>query len=349
MGDTEKPIYLAPADQPVSVHELTARLFPAYTVDNGRVHLAGCRLEDRLFIRMGDSGQARTGVVITDESGRALEEELAGSLGMDHTVEWVRSPEMAPERLERTVRQSTELVRKKWGIHGALEARFLWCKYAEGKLRFTIGDRSADLPFSGWTRTLKAPPFVCPYSGVSSYHIAATDDGRIVAAESIRACAETGCRVLAGELVTCEATGQAVLPEQTQICPITERPVLRRVLATCSMCGQRVSPTVIQGGRCLGCRSTRSIAKDAAPLAAFLQQYKVLNSWSKWRISETSEVYILAASRWWKRLVLVIGKSDNHLRRAAVSKRFGSQFSEIEIHDLELPAAPQGGSANGVY
>ncbi len=343
MADTEKPIYLAPADQPVSVHELTARLFPAYTVDSGTVHLAGCRLEDRLFVRMGDSGQARTGALIADESGRAVEEEFASSLGMDKTVEWVRSPEMAPERLERTVRQSTDLVRTKWGISGALEARFLWCKYAEGKLRFTIGDRSADLPFSGWTRTLKAPPFVCPYSGVSSYHIAATDDGRIVAAESIRACAETGCRVLVGELVTCQATGQAVLPDQTRICPITERPVLQRVLATCSMCGQQVSPTVIQGDRCLACRSMRSIAKDAAPLAAFLQQNEILNSWPKWRISETSEVYILAGSRWWKRLVLVIDKNDNRLRRAAIGKRFGSQFSEIEINDLEVPAAPQDG------
>jgi hypothetical protein len=338
LASTEKTNYLAPADQPKSVHELTVRLFPPYTVDGGAVHLAGCRLEDRLFIRMGDSGQARAGALTTDESGQAVDDELVKSLGMDDTVEWDRPPEIAPDRLEETVRQSAECVRRKWGIAGELEARFIWCKYAEGKLRFTIGDRSADLPFSGWTRMLKAPPFVCPYSGVSSYHIAATDDGRIVAAESIRTCAETGRRVLAEELVTCDATGQAVLADQTRICPITQRPVLERVLETCSMCCERISPTVIQGGKCLACRSTQPIAKDAAPLAAFLEQHQNLNRWSKWRISETSEVCILVATGWWKRLVVVIGKNEGDLRRAAIGKRFGAEFSTVELKDLDSPA-----------
>lgn len=336
LSATEKPIHFAPADQPRSVHELTERLFPAYTVDGGAVHLAGCRLEDRLFIRMGDSGQARAGMLTMDDSGRAIDDELARSLGMDNTAVWDRPPEMPPDRLEEMVRGSTQCVRKKWGVTGELGALFIWCKYAEGKLRFTIGDLSADLPFSGWTRTLKAPPFICPYSGVSSFHIAATDDGRIVAAESIRTCAETGRRVLADELVTCEATGLLVVAEKTRICPVTERPVLERAMVTCSMCRQRVSPTAIQDGRCLACRSPRPIAKDEAPLALFLESHESLKRWSRWAISETAEVYVLLAAGWWKRLLLVVDKGDMEVRHAAMGHRFRDEFSAVSVDQIDM-------------
>jgi hypothetical protein len=332
---TETPIHHAPADQPGSVHELTQRLFPAYTVDDGAVHLAGCRLEDRLFLRMGDSGQARAGVLTMDDSGRSIDDGFARSLGMDQTVAWHRPPEMPPDQLEEIVRRSTECARQRWGVAGELDALFIWCKHAEGKLRFTIGDQSVDLPFAGWTRTLVAPPFVCPHSGVASFHIAATDDGRIVAAESIRVCAETGRRVLADELVICDATGQAVLAEQTRICPVTERPVLERALVTCSMCCQRVSPTAIQAGKCLACRSTRPIAKDETPLASFLKQHENLNRWSSWAVSETAEVYILVAAGWWRRLLVVIGKADMEVRHAAVGRRFRGEFSPVGAHEID--------------
>jgi hypothetical protein len=218
-----------------------------------------------------------------------------------------------------------------------LEAQFIWCKYAEGKLRFTIGEQSVDLPFSGWTRALSPPPFICPYSGVSSFHLAATDDGRIVAAESIRTCAETGHRVLANELVLCDATGQAVHVDQTRICPVAELPVLERAFATCSMCCQHVSPTVIQGGRCLACRSTRPIARDEAPLALFLKTHENLNRWSKWAVSETAEVYILIAAGWWKRLLLVVGKGDMEVRYAAMGQRLRGEFSAVDVHTIDLP------------
>ncbi len=337
MSGTVKPIHCAPADQPRSVRELTQRLFPAYTVDGGALHLAGCRLEDRLFLQTTGSGQARAAALTMDDSGRSVDDGFARSLGMDETVAWQRPPEMPPDRLEEIVRRSTECARQRWGVAGELDALCIWCKHAEGKLRFTIGDQSVDLPFAGWTRTLEAPPFVCPHSGVASFHIAATDDGRIVAAESIRACEETGRRVPADELVICDATGQAVLADQTRTCPVTERPVLERALVTCSMCCQPVSPTVIQAGRCLACRSTRPIAKDEAPLASFLAAHENLHRWSSWAVSETAEVYVLVAAGWWKRLLVVIGKADMEVRHAALGRRFRGEFSPVGIHEIDGP------------
>lgn len=334
MSSTEKQIYRAPADQPRSVHEITERLFPAYRVDGGAVHLAGCRLEDRLFLRTKDSAQIPGKLFTMDDSGRAVEDQFASALGMDDTVAWTRPPEMPPHRLEEMVRQSTERARQRWGVVGELDALFIWCKYAEGKLRFTIGDRSEDLPFSGWTRTLEAPPFCCPHSGVASFHLAATDDGRIVAAESIRTCAETGRRVLADELTTCDVTGEAVLIDQTRICPVTERPVLERVLTTCAMCNQRVSPNAIEGGRCLACRSTQPIGKEETPLAALLEKHRNLERWPKWSASETAEVHVLIAAGWWKRLLLVVDKNSMEVRHAAAGQRF-SEFTAIGIDEID--------------
>lgn len=334
MSSTEKQIYLAPADQPRSVREITERLFPAYQVDGGAIHLAGCRLEDRLFIRAKDSGETPGKLFTMDDSGRAVEDQLASSLGMDETVPWIRPPEMPPHRLEEMVRQSTERARQRWGVVGELDALFIWCKHAEGKLRFTIGDRSEDLPFSGWARTLEAPPFCCPHSGVTSFHLAATDDGRIVAAESICTCAETGRRVLAEELATCDVTGKAVLIDQTRICPVTERPVLEHVLTTCAMCNQRVSPKAIEGGRCLACRSPGPIGKDEAPVASLLERHPSLGRWPKWSASETAEVHILIAAGWWKRLLLVVDKKSMEVRHAATGLRF-SEFTAIGLDEFD--------------
>ena len=44
--------HVAPAEQPTSVAEIAEILFPAYSVDNGRVSLAGCALEDRLVLQL---------------------------------------------------------------------------------------------------------------------------------------------------------------------------------------------------------------------------------------------------------------------------------------------------------
>jgi hypothetical protein len=270
-----------------------------------------------------------------DQSGQTIEEGLVQSLGMDETVPWNPPPEMPPDCLKEMVRQATDSARQRWGVEGEFDGLFIWCKYAEGKLQFTIGDQSVDLSFSGWTRTLEAPPFICPHSEVSSFHIAATDDGRIAAAEGIRTCAETGRRVLADELVTCEATGKAVVAEATQLCPVTERPVLERELVTCSACHQRVSPTIVEGGQCLACRSTQPIAKDATPLAKLLGEHVRLNRWPKWTASETANVYVLIAAGWWKRLLLVIDKTDWTVQHAAVGHRFGTGYASIDVEQID--------------
>ena len=46
------PMQAAAAHQPISVHELTAPLFAQYSIEGGHIHLSGCSLEDRPFLRL---------------------------------------------------------------------------------------------------------------------------------------------------------------------------------------------------------------------------------------------------------------------------------------------------------
>jgi hypothetical protein len=105
------------------------------------------------------------------------------------------------------------------------------------------------------------------------------------------------------------------------------------------MCCQRVSPSVIQDGRCLACRSTSPIAKGEPLLALLQERYEELKRWSRWKASETATAHILVASRWLKRLVLVVDKESGNLCRAAVASRFGAEFSPIELGALPVEAS----------
>lgn len=326
MDRSDIPAHLAPVDQLASVHEIAERLFPAYTVDGGSIHLAGCWLEDRRFLRLGN---AASGFRYFDDSGRPVEEGLPARLGMGRTAPWTPPPEMPPSRLAALVASSIALAGRLGGQGRPLPLALVWCKYAEGKLRVAIGSHSADFPFAGWTAALEAPPLVCPHTGTASYHVAATDDGRIVAAEQIVVCARSGRRVLAGELVECDATGAKVLPELTRICPVTARHVLATELIACSLCRQEVSPRAVAGGVCAACRSTQPIAPDARPLDRVLAEHPRLKRWSNWRAAETAEVYVVFATRWLRRLLLVVDKEKATIRRAAVGMRYGSGMAQI--------------------
>ena len=211
-----------------------------------------------------------------------------------------------------------------------VECRAIWCKYVEGKLRFTIAAASIDLPFSGWTRTLAAPPFVCPYTGAATFHLAATDDGRIAAAERIEACAETGCRMLSTELVRCAVTGRRVDPKLAEACPISGRRLLRTELVQCRSCRERVSPQVMERNQCSACRRLKAVTKADPRMARLLHEHPALDRWRRWRMSETSRVYVLVANGWLKRLLVVVDKETLELRHMATGTRFSPRWAEVE-------------------
>ena len=147
-------------------------------------------------------------------------------------------------------------------------------------------------------------------------------------------CAETGRQVLQNELVTCAATGRRVLAELTKTCPVTGLPELAAVMVNCAHCGQLVSPAAIERGRCRGCRDLKGVSLTDPRLARVLHEHAELARWSNWRISETPVVYVLTASAWLKRLLLVVDKQSLRLQRVAQAGRFAGHWEVIPPKQL---------------
>ncbi len=327
----------AAARQPMSVHELAEHLFAQYQVDGGQMHLAGCCLEDRPFLRLTYLQGARDGAAprfvhcFGTDDGELLDAALRRELELD---ELLSLESRAPRVDESLVRRWTELIDRQFtaqveqgGDLQLVAITLVWCKYAEGKLAFTIGKRVAELPFSGWGRMLASrrllpPPYACPLSGRSSYHLAATDDGRITVAEAIGSCAESSQRVLASELSCCAVTHRKVLPEYLQECPCTGEQVLRSILQPCSICQQPVSPTALEDEQCLACRSLQPVPRDDPALAELLQHYPQLARLRNFKRAETRAVQIVAGHSTWKRLLVVFGKPDRQVVHLAIGGRF---------------------------
>ena len=203
----------------------------------------------------------------------------------------------------------------------------LWVKHASGTLDFTIGETTVSLPFSGWARLLQAQPYTSPESGASSFHLAATDDGRIDTFDQIATCEQSGRRVLKQELVTCGVTGKHVLEEFTENCPVSGKPCLTEEFATCAVCGQSVSSAVLEGGVCTACRQMTKIRKDDPRLVWILGEHKGLDRWNNWQLSETKHVYIAQATGWTKRLLVVVDKETLAVHHLATAGRLGSAWA----------------------
>lgn len=338
LESTSEPIHLAPASQPNSVHQLAERLFAAYTVDQGRVHLAGCVLEDCLFLRLSVQCGDDHREMFLDDQGQEVAGERIAALGMRQVVRLKQPPKDATSEIRRLTELGTHLARQRLAQgepSAAVEVAAVWCKYAEGKLRFTVGENSVDLSFADWARTLSPPPYVCPLTGRSTFHLAAIDDGRIVPKDEIGCCAETGRRLLAQDLVTCSVTGRRVAAEFVRTCPISARPVLRSEMVKCRTCRQRVSPAVTERGQCSACRDMRSVTKADPRMARLLDEHPPLDRWGGWRIAETAKVYILTATGWLKQLLVVLDKESLEIRVLATATRFASGWRIVKPRQYE--------------
>ena len=370
-----------PKDQPDGVAALTQRLFPAYQVEGGHVRLAGCSLEDRLILCLdyasdGPGGPAARSIAI-DTDGRPLSAASRELLGLTclkdhHGVRRLRRRHLA--RLVYLVFGGQDIHRSQraglassngeagevplcgpntdggsdssaadWSDPGVLVGvRAVWCKFAEGKLRFRIHGATVELPFAGWARDLKPPAFVCPESGMATYHLAATDDDRIVAVDALGSCAVSGRRVLRSELVRCQATERDVLRELTVACPVSGHRVLRSTLVRCAACGQLVSPLSLADDLCLACRESEEVELADWRVAALLDRYPGLRRWNRWRVSEASDVRISVGEGWLRRVLIVSDKQSHDIVRIARTTSLSGQWEALDPTDwpelLEAPA-----------
>lgn len=333
---------IRPAYQPTAVNDITQMLFAAYQVDDGRVHLGGCQLTDYPFLRLSfsvqDAGGEQLRHVFVAHDGSSVSDELARDLGLLDVEPILKRP----PRIDDTAYQSLLTAGKRVASQSATSrdpnatvvdpaiTALVWVKHASGQLDFTIGETTVSQAFSGWAKLLAAQPYTSPASGASSFHLAATDDGRIDTAGEIEVCQQSGRRVLRQELVTCSVTGKRVLEEYTEPCPVTGKPCLTDQFVTCPKCQQQVSSIALENDMCRACHSLKKIKKDDPRLVWILGEHKGLDRWNSWQLAETKDVYIAQAASWTKRLLVVVDKETLAVRHLATAGRMSSLWKPVE-------------------
>ena len=334
-------LHARPVRQPMAVNDVTATLFGAYMVEGGQVHLAGCQLTDHPFLRLSfapneTGGDVRHVFVAPD--GSSVSDDLVPRLGLDQLQAILRHPPRIDDGALRSLLAAGRRIAAKLSTGRDPEAvaaeplavAVAWVRHVEGRLQFSIGGAAADHPFSSWVSLLKPEPFVGKESGVSSFHLAATDDGRIEPAEAIGVCQKSGRRMLRQELVECSVTGLKVSREFAEECPVSGRPALRGEFSLCKRCRQRVSNAVLSDGVCSACRGVAKITKDDPRLAWILGEHPGLDRWKHWQLAETQTVYIAQASSLLRQLLVVVEKESLAIRRLAQRGRLSKAWVDLD-------------------
>ena len=334
-------VHVRPRRQPLAVNDIAARLFSGYQIDGGQVHLGGCQMTDFPFLRLSFAVEEEGATVIRHlfvaHDGSSVSDELANKLGLSDVEPILQ----LPPRLDETALQALVAAGRRVAAQSGssrdpaatsidpIALTLVWVKQANGQLEFNIGDSEASLHFSGWASLVEPQPFVGQYSGASTYHLAATDDGRIDAAEEIASCDHSGRRVLRQDLVTCSVTGKQVLEEFTELCPVSGLPTLKEEFAECVQCRERVSIAVLKNGVCQACRKLVKIKKDDPRLVWILGEHTGLDRWNRWQLSETQNVYIARAEKLLKQLLVVVDKETLAVHHLATSGRFSAVWIPV--------------------
>jgi hypothetical protein len=323
-----------------NVAELAARLYAAFQVDGGSMKLAGCTLEPQPIVHVVPQQPATVvemdrsqspAISMSDEKelfltadGEVLDQRLVAELGLNDLAAFDKPPRLEKSELDRL----TDIGRQ-YCKDDASQVEIVWCRFAAGKLRFTIGEQFADLPFADWAARLTASPWVCPASGNSTFHLASVDDGRIVAAEAVGKCEQSGRCVLENELVTCSESGKQVARQLTEVCPATRQPVLRELMVDCDVCGTRVSPKALKRKRCGLCQEMEVVATDDSRLAAIFGAYPGLNRWRRWKMAATPTRIVLEAAGAWRRLLVVLDSESHKVMQLAEGNRISRKWRDV--------------------
>ncbi|GAB6164494.1 hypothetical protein JCM19992_04940 [Thermostilla marina] len=327
-GASVQVVHARPAGQLQNASQIAARLFPAYRLDGGTVQLAGCALEDHLFVRLKVRlADDREEIYFADAQAKLLEPLQVDGLGLRELETGTEPPEgWSVKRLDRLWEVVRRTIAERTGCTEPepVEVVCIWCRYVTGKLRFHFGAKTAEQSFAGWTRRLKAPPVTCPATGTPTYHLTQTDDARIAAAERIAVCEETGSRVLDIDLETCELTGKRAQAGLLALCPVTGRRILAYRLLPCRLCGEEVDPECLENDICRACRRPAPVSADDPRIVRLTSEYPSLEKWGRWRLSETASLYIVSARCWLRQAMFVFDKDSLALRAAATGGRLAS-------------------------
>jgi hypothetical protein len=340
-ADSQGVRHLLPRGQSPSVSELAARLYAAYEVVGGGVQLAGCALELRPIVHIeGRSRATATGFwkpveLFLGDDGLPVESSVQSQINPGEFVYGDRPTRFPAATLNQlTERASWLLAENCREAEDELDAEsaeieVIWRRFAEGKLRFSIGEAVVEIPFADWADRLQPPPFICPETGAKTFRVATTDDGRMAAAEEIFTCEQSGRRLLRGETVVCSVTRQRIAADLAEQCPITGEYTQRDRMAACSTCKAKVAPKMMDGNQCDACAAIARASKSDPRMCLVLGEHPGLDRWRRWRMAETPTAYVLEARSFMHRLLVVVDKHSLEVRRLANRGRFQSAWHDV--------------------
>ena len=327
LADEDRLPRYVPAGEPQTVHEITHRLFSAYEVDGGSLHLGGCHIENVPFLRVTEPADAGGDPIVVhrffDARGELVDEALVGQL---HLTD-VQPP--ADQILLRDRSEWTPIIDSLGGDQTTSKAiALVLAKRASGRLELTIGEESLSIPFEGWMRTLAASPAVCPQTGAESFQLTALSDGRIAAKREVVTCDESGQAILKQDAVHCSVTGKTVGKEHAEKCPVSGEPTLAEGFVVCRRCGQRVSQVVVTKTGCQGCDRVAPANEDDSIVNAIVAAAPKLAD-KKLKVAETDAVWIATTGSLLTRLIVVVDKATKQISHAAKRRRFSSEWREL--------------------
>ena len=87
-------VHARPLRQPMAVNDVTAKLFGAYSVEDGQIHLAGCQLTDHPFLRLSFAadGDAEVRHIFIAPDGSSVSDDLVPQLGLDELQPILKHP-----------------------------------------------------------------------------------------------------------------------------------------------------------------------------------------------------------------------------------------------------------------
>ncbi len=327
-------VLVRPARQPESVHEFSNRLFDAYQVEDGQAQLAGCRLTEVPFLQVTQlsvTNPAQVEHAYYDASGEHVSESTLANLHLADVVPLdVQATSMGRKRIASVI-ENAALEDDRF-----IAVTLVVAKRAEGAVQFGIGEQCARTSFDDWTTTLVAPPFRCAATGSETFHLAAIDDGRIVAADAIERCEESGARVLDCERITCAVTGKKVDPRLITTCPQSGDKLLTSETATCAACGQAVSPKVLGGGVCEACRRLPSVDQSNTLVARLIERYPALGRYRKFQAGEAGGLVRVVAIGWWRRLQLTMPTGSDSPTQLAIRQGLVGRWEQVPTSEWSM-------------
>ncbi len=318
-------------------------IYSLFQVDNGSIKLSGCSIEPKPVLKLKLKSHSEASEIIYFTNDGEINHDFANSLRLDEFEEiadeptWLKAPSKRAELDQLLELAQTKLAED---FQRVFQATVFWCKHVDGKLTIEIGEQSGFIKFSYWAQRIvdgldSCPPYLCEYSGKSSYQIVSDDLGNITVPQALKTCEITQKKIVESQIAACSVSGRQVAITELWTCPASGKKLLETFAKKCSKCDQSVSPEAIERGFCIVCRSLNSADPGNPTIGRILENFPVTQSGVGWKESACQSYAVVTCRRRLMRLLFVIDLTDDSITIVRKSNLLGLRWKDIDVEQLK--------------